>query len=94
MRNIASLVSAIAKNPMTEVLNAADPIAPTVMEIGQAIVKTMATKTVCVGINDPISSKIGRNPRSVPYPFILSDKAAKKRGYKPVSNYYSDLPAS
>ncbi|QWK80792.1 NAD-dependent epimerase/dehydratase family protein [Ochrobactrum sp. BTU1] len=74
----------------TAALNIADPIAPTVNEIGSHIATAMGWNGTLVPINmgDPrLGSPIGWTPWSVPAPFTLSTEAARQIGYTPATDY-------
>ncbi|MEJ5899763.1 hypothetical protein [Ochrobactrum teleogrylli] len=72
------------------ILNIADPVAPTVHEIGSHIAKAMDWKGILKPINVADAGKdslVGWTPWSVPAPFTLSTEAAQKIGYIPVTDY-------
>jgi nucleoside-diphosphate-sugar epimerase len=93
--NIAALIAAIVERPVTGALNAVDPDAPSVAEIGQAIMATIGRDATLIGILDPsYPPRLGVSPWAVPRPFILSDAAARAIGYRPVANYAGTVPAA
>ena len=69
-------------------LNIADPVALSVAEIGKAIGRRMGY----AGTFRPLPghafpAALGRNPWSVPRPFVLDTRAAQAIGYVPVTTY-------
>ncbi|MFF7974989.1 NAD-dependent epimerase/dehydratase family protein [Streptomyces sp. NPDC007905] len=95
-RNIAELVRLAAARPGSRVLNACDPQAPTVAEIGAAIdaVMGVATKTTLVD-GPPPGGTVGSTPWSVPLPVVLDMSAAERElGYRPVVSYADSLPST
>jgi nucleoside-diphosphate-sugar epimerase len=86
--NIAALVSAVARRPTTQILNAVDSSAPTVSEIGHAVMSALGMRAVLVPAIHPSDSlNVGMTPWSTPKPFVVSDAAARETGYKPVAEY-------
>jgi len=93
--NIAALIAAITNNPITGVLNAADPDAPSVAEIGRAIMTTVGIEATLVGNTDPgYPPGVGASPWAVPEAFVLSDVAARSIGYEPVADYADTMPVA
>jgi nucleoside-diphosphate-sugar epimerase len=93
-RNIAELVRLAAARPGSRVLNACDPQAPTVAEIGAAIDEVMGfePRTVLVD-GPPPADSVGGSPWSVPGP-VVGDMtaAARELDYRPVVSYAESLP--
>lgn len=85
--NIAALVRAIADARAAGPFNAADPDAPSALEIGRAVARAMDTGVDVVPIEGPPSGTIGRHPWAIPRPFTLSTAAAEAIGYRPVGSY-------
>ena len=86
--NIAALVAAVAERPGTRLLNAIDPDAPTVIEIGEAVMTALGRRAELVPVPDEgFPPSIGASPWSVPHPIVLSDAAARAIGSEPVSAY-------
>jgi nucleoside-diphosphate-sugar epimerase len=90
----ASNIAEVAKHALAEprklVLNVADPVAPTVYEIGTHIAEAMDWTGRLIPINmgdSRFGSPVGWTPWSVPAPFTLSTKAAQQIGYKAVTDY-------
>ncbi|WP_369198555.1 NAD-dependent epimerase/dehydratase family protein [Streptomyces djakartensis] len=93
-RNIAELVRLAAARPGSRVLNACDPQAPTVAEIGAAVDAVMGARTETVAPAGPAPSpSVGRTPWSVPHPVVCDMSAAQRElGYRPVVSYAESLP--
>jgi nucleoside-diphosphate-sugar epimerase len=86
--NIAALVRAVLERPETRILNAADPSAPTVAEIGRAIAKYLGYDCAFLPVDDDSYPPImGVSPWAVPRPFIVDMSAASALGYVPVGAY-------
>ncbi|MEU1054014.1 NAD-dependent epimerase/dehydratase family protein [Streptomyces sp. NPDC005876] len=92
--NLAELVRLAAARPGTRVLNAVDPDAPTVAEIGAAIDAVMGVETEDVLVDGPPPAEgVGDTPWSVPAPVVCAMTAAERElGYRPVSRYAETLP--
>lgn len=72
VQGIAVAVLASASKTASSVMNVADPVAPTVMEIGEAIMRAMGVKACIVGLPDRgYPPKVGVTPWSVPKPFVV-----------------------
>ncbi|MER8223036.1 NAD-dependent epimerase/dehydratase family protein [Streptomyces sp. NPDC094143] len=93
-RNVAELVRLAAARPGSRVLNACDPQAPTVAEIGAAVDAVMGAEAETVPLDGPEpSASVGRTPWSVPYPVVCDMSAAERElGYRPVVSYARSLP--
>jgi len=93
-RNIAELVRLAAARPGSRVLNACDPKAPTVAEIGAAIDAVMEVETERVEVDGPAPApSVGRSPWSTPHPVVCDMSAAERElGYRPVVSYAESLP--
>ncbi|MFF4248672.1 NAD-dependent epimerase/dehydratase family protein [Streptomyces sp. NPDC001822] len=92
--NVAELVRLAAARPGSRVLNAADPDAPTVAEIGAAVdeVLGLTTETVLVP-GPPPEGGIGETPWSGAHPVVYDMAAAERElGYRPVTDYVRSLP--
>ncbi|MER5912715.1 NAD-dependent epimerase/dehydratase family protein [Streptomyces sp. NPDC001982] len=94
--NIAELIRLAAIRPGSRVLNACDPQAPTVAEIGAAIDEVMGARPDTVLLDGPPPSpSVGSTPWSVPLPVVLDmTAAARELGYRPVVSYAESLPAT
>ncbi|GAB2730573.1 NAD(P)H-binding protein [Streptomyces bullii] len=92
-RNIAELVRLAAARPGSRTLNACDPEAPTVAEIGAAVDTVMGVETETVVDGPEPSPSVGRSPWSVPLPVVCDRSAAERElGYRPVVSYAESLP--
>ncbi|MDF6022499.1 NAD-dependent epimerase/dehydratase family protein [Streptomyces sp. JH34] len=92
--NLAELIRLAALAPAPRVLNAGDPQAPTVAEIGAAVddVLGLETETVLVA-GAPPEGGIGGTPWSGAHPVVYDMAAAgRELGYRPVTGYAQSLP--
>ncbi|MFE9722648.1 NAD-dependent epimerase/dehydratase family protein [Streptomyces sp. NPDC005794] len=92
--NVAELIRLAALRPASRVLNAGDPQAPTVAEIGAAVddVLGLETETVLVA-GAPPEGGIGETPWSGAHPVVYDMSAAERElGYRPVTGYAPSLP--
>ncbi|WP_199832411.1 NAD(P)-dependent oxidoreductase [Streptomyces pactum] len=94
VHNIAELIRLAAPRPGTRVLNAVDPDAPTVAEIGAAIDAVMGVDAEDVLVDGPPpADAVGDTPWSVPAPVVCDMTAAERQlGYRPVARYAETLP--
>ncbi|MEU8860321.1 NAD-dependent epimerase/dehydratase family protein [Streptomyces umbrinus] len=94
VHNIAELVRLAARRPGARVLNAVDPDAPTVAEIGIAIDAVMGVETESVLVDGPAPAEtVGDTPWSVPHPVVCDMAAAERElGYRAVARYAETLP--
>ncbi|MFE7618870.1 NAD-dependent epimerase/dehydratase family protein [Streptomyces sp. NPDC057496] len=92
--NLAELIRLAALRPGSRVLNAGDPQAPTVAEIGAAIdaVLDRSTETVLMA-GAPGEDFVGVTPWTSPHPIVYDMTAAERElGYRPVTDYMETLP--
>ncbi|MFJ2134683.1 NAD-dependent epimerase/dehydratase family protein [Streptomyces sp. NPDC087845] len=92
--NLAELIRLAAGRPGSRVLNAGDPQAPTVVEIGEAVdaVLGRSTETVLMA-GAPGEDGVGSTPWSTPHPIVYDMTAAERElGYRPVTGYAESLP--
>ncbi|MEU1484760.1 NAD-dependent epimerase/dehydratase family protein [Streptomyces sp. NPDC005752] len=92
--NVAELIRLAALRPGSRVLNAGDPQAPTVAEIGAAVdaVFGLETETVLVS-GAPPERGVGETPWSGAHPVVYDMSAAEQElGYRPVTDYERSLP--
>ncbi|MEU5169161.1 NAD-dependent epimerase/dehydratase family protein [Streptomyces mutomycini] len=92
--NVAELIRLAALRPASRVLNAGDPQAPTVAEIGAAVdgVLGLETETVLVA-GAPPDRGVGETPWSGAHPVVYDMSAAEQElGYRPVTEYARSLP--
>lgn len=94
--NIAELIRLAALRPGSRVLNAADPQAPTVAEIGAAIDEVLGVRGETVLFDGaPQEGLVGLTPWSGPHPIVYDMSAAERElGYRPVTGYAQSLPAT
>ena len=91
-RNIAELIRLAAASPASRVLNACDPQAPTVAEIGRAIDAVMGVEPETV-FQDAPNGSVGASPWSIERPVVVDMTAAERElGYHPVATYAESLP--
>jgi nucleoside-diphosphate-sugar epimerase len=94
--NIAELIRLAARRPGSRVLNAADPQAPTVAEMGAAIDAVLghSCETVLVD-GPPPAENVGESPWSIPRPVVFDMSAAERElGYRAVTGYAESLQAT
>ena len=92
--NLAELIRLAAGQPGSRVLNAGDPQAPTVAEIGAAIDAVMGweSQTVLVEGAPPVGI-VGSTPWGTEHPVIYDMAAAgRELGYRAVTGYAESLP--
>jgi nucleoside-diphosphate-sugar epimerase len=93
--NIAELVHVVLEKPGKRVLNAADPVAITVKEIGAHIAQYFGQRCKFVEAPDTgYPPAVGATPWSVPRPFVLDTRAAVDLGYIPPTNYGDSVVAT
>ncbi|MEV6551447.1 NAD-dependent epimerase/dehydratase family protein [Streptomyces sp. NPDC051597] len=94
--NIAELIRLAALRPGSRVLNAADPQAPTVAEIGAAIYEVLGVRSETVTVEGaPEAGTVGLTPWSAPHPVVYDMSAAERElGYRPVTGYAQSLPGT
>ncbi|MFF1353509.1 NAD-dependent epimerase/dehydratase family protein [Streptomyces sp. NPDC058297] len=94
VHNLAELVRLAAARPGSRVLNAGDPEAPTIAEIGAQIdaVMEVGTETVLVD-GAPPEPSVGGTPWSIAHPVVYDMAAAERElGYRAVTTYSASLP--
>jgi nucleoside-diphosphate-sugar epimerase len=92
--NIAALVAAALAAPKSQALNAADPDAPNLLEIGKAVAAVMGASPQFVPLDGPPQNGVGRSPWSVPMPLVADMSAAAALGYRPVGAYAETVAAA
>jgi nucleoside-diphosphate-sugar epimerase len=86
--NIATLTRVAIEAPANRVLNIGDPSAPSTAEIAAFIARHLGyTGDIIEVPGEDYPATLGRNPWSVPRPFVLDMQAAAKLGYTPVTTY-------
>ncbi|MBR7619392.1 NAD-dependent epimerase/dehydratase family protein [Phenylobacterium sp. 20VBR1] len=91
--NLAELTRLALEQPGVHVLNAADPEAPTVAEIGRDILTAMGSSAALAPFPGPPKGWKGRTPWSVEAPLVADMSAAAALGYRPVTDYATAAPA-
>ena len=92
---LADLVRLAAASPASRVLNAADPVALTVAEIGAAVHAVMGHDARTVTLTGGPAGDVGRTPWSVPNPVVLDLSAAERElGYTAPSGYERTVAAT
>ncbi|HEY0248747.1 MAG TPA: NAD-dependent epimerase/dehydratase family protein [Gryllotalpicola sp.] len=86
--NIAALVQAVAAQPGTRVLNAADADAPTGLQIAAAVAAHTGHRFEPELLEDDVDAKYGAHPWDVVPPVVLDGTAAQALGFQPRS--YAD----
>lgn len=84
--NMAALIAVVAQTRTSGILNAVDPAAPSVAQIGRAVMAALGREAELVPIQGA-PTPVGRTPWSVPQPFVLSDAAARAIGYRSIAPY-------
>ncbi|MFJ5723800.1 NAD-dependent epimerase/dehydratase family protein [Streptomyces sp. NPDC093149] len=94
--NLAELIRLAAGRPGSRVLNAGDPQAPTVSEIGEAVDAVFGRRTETVLMaGAPGEDGVGSTPWSAAHPIVYDMTAAEQElGYRPVTGYAQSLPAT
>ena len=93
--NIGALIATVLDQPASRVLNAADPDALSVAEIGTAITQRLGYggELLPLEIGDDWGvSPVGLTPWAVSAPFILDTRASLALGYTPLTSYRDALP--
>jgi len=85
--NIAELIRVVLAAPATRVLNAADPEALSVAEIGRIIADVYGVELDLVLLDGPPKDGVGGTPWSGPRPLIADMSRATALGYRPVATY-------
>ncbi len=92
--NIAELVRVALRRPATQVLNIADPEAPTALQIGEAIARVYGHEWRIVPLEGPPAGEVGSHPWCVPRPLIVDMARAEALGYRPVAAYEKAVGAA
>ncbi|MGW2277325.1 NAD-dependent epimerase/dehydratase family protein [Streptomyces sp. NPDC001770] len=94
--NVAELIRLAALRPGSRVLNAADPEAPTVAEIGELIDAVLGLETETLLLpGPPGGDHVGDTPWTIRHPVVYDMTAAERElGYRPVTTYADALPGS
>ncbi|MEU8488479.1 NAD-dependent epimerase/dehydratase family protein [Streptomyces sp. NPDC048641] len=94
VHNLAELVRLAAAQPGSRVLNAGDPEAPTIAEIGAQIDAVMGAETETVLVDGaPPEPSVGDTPWSIAHPVVYDMAAAERElGYRAATTYSASLP--
>ncbi|WP_406264651.1 NAD-dependent epimerase/dehydratase family protein [Streptomyces sp. NBC_00191] len=94
--NLAELIRLAARTPGSRVLNAGDPEAPTVDEIGAAIDRVLGHRSESVLLEGgPPSDSVGKTPWTAEHSVVYDMAAAERElGYRAVTNYEDSLPTT
>lgn len=92
--NIAELIRVVLETPGTRVLNAADPTALSVAEIGRTIARIYGAEPEFVLMDGAPKDRVGATPWSGPRPLIADMARAESLGYRPVATYAQATPAA
>ncbi|GHH85160.1 reductase [Streptomyces sulfonofaciens] len=93
VHTLAELIRLAAARPGSRVLNAGDPDAPTVREIGEAIDAVMGVETETLPMPAGAPPGLGSTPWSAAHPVVYDMAAAERTlGYRPVTTYRDSLP--
>ncbi len=85
--NVAALVETVASQPGARVLNAADPDAPSPLELARAVAAAAGHRFDEVLLDDGVGEGLGDHPWNVPMPIVLDMRGATALGYRPVGTY-------
>jgi nucleoside-diphosphate-sugar epimerase len=88
--NLAALIRLVAAKPGRRILNAADPDAPSALEIGRTTAGYLGHTWDEVLLDEP-AGPVGRHPWQAPYPVVLDTAAAASLGYKPAGDYAATM---
>ena len=92
--NIAELLRVALETPGTRVLNAADPEAPSVAEIGRTIAGIYGVELDLVLIDGAREDRVGATPWSTPRALVADMSRAAALGYRPVAAYADSIGAA
>jgi nucleoside-diphosphate-sugar epimerase len=92
--NIAELIRVVLQAPATQVLNAADPEALSVAEIGRTIARIYGVELDLVPLDGAPKNRVGATPWSGPLPLIADMSRAEALGYWPVATYEQSIGAA
>jgi len=92
--NIAELIRVVLEAPATQVLNAADPEALSVAEIGRTIATIYGVELDFVLLDGAPKKRVGATPWSGPLPLIAGMARAEALGYRPVATYPQSIGAA
>jgi nucleoside-diphosphate-sugar epimerase len=82
--NVAALIETVAGKPGNRILNSADPVAPSVLEIARTVAAHLGHEWEEILVDD---DSLGRTPWDAPHPIVLDTTASLALGYEPVGGY-------
>jgi nucleoside-diphosphate-sugar epimerase len=85
--NIAELCRNALDQPATRILNAVDPEALTITDIGTAIASVYGVALDLIPLPGPPRGVVGEHPWCVPAPVVMDMSRAEALGYRPVTRY-------
>jgi nucleoside-diphosphate-sugar epimerase len=89
--NIAEVCQVALRQPGTRILHAADPEAPTVSAIGEAIARVYGHPWALEPMAGPPDGPVGSHPWCLPHPILLDMTRAHALGYRPAAAYADHL---
>ena len=89
--NLAALVELVADKPGLRVLNAADPDAPSALEISRVVAAHLGHRWQEVLLPEDARPELGDHPWNRHFPIVLDMTAAELLGYQPVGGYSSTV---
>jgi nucleoside-diphosphate-sugar epimerase len=92
--NIAELIRIVLRSPATQVLNAADPQALSVAEIGRTIAAIYGVELDLVLLDGAPKKGVGATPWSASSPLVADMSRAEALGYRPVATYQQSIAAA
>lgn len=92
--NIAELIRVVLEAPATRVLNAVDPQALSVAEIGQVIAGLYGVSPQLLLLDGPPVHGVGATPFGGPLPLVADMSRAAALGYRPVATYQEAIGAA
>ncbi|PZS37258.1 MAG: reductase [Pseudonocardiales bacterium] len=93
--NLAELIRLAAAKPGTRVVNAGDPVVPTVREIAAMVDAVVGRETEEVLLDGIPEDGLGGTPWSVPLPIVLDlGRAERELGYVAATGYAESLPGT
>jgi nucleoside-diphosphate-sugar epimerase len=91
--NIGALVEVVANRPGARILNAADPDAPSALEISRIVASRRGHEWREVLLDDDARAGLGRHPWDRVPAIRLDTSAARQLGYEPAGDYAATVTA-
>jgi len=85
--NVAALVEVVAARPGARILNAADPDAPSALEIARAVATHLGHTWEEILLEDDTDPALGKHPWEAAHPIVLDTTAAADLDYVPAGDY-------